>query len=130
MIRMKALKMIRMKALKMTRMKALKMIRMKALKMIRRKALNLYSKFSGGDEGEPQPGPSSASDAEELQASKGWLDWFVKWYQLRIGKSHGEATSADTKATEKYPEIFNKLIKENGFKPEHLFNMDETGFCS
>ena len=29
------------------------------IKMIRKKALNLYSKFSGGNEGEPQPGPSS-----------------------------------------------------------------------
>ena len=40
-------------------------------KMIHRKALNLYSKFSGRNEGEPQPGSSSASDAEEFQASKG-----------------------------------------------------------
>ena len=56
--------------------------------MIRKKALNLYSKFSGGNEGEPQPGPSPASDAKEFQASKGWFDRFVKRYQLRIGKSN------------------------------------------
>ena len=78
-------------------------------KMIRKKALNLYSKFSGGIEGEPQPGPSSASDSEEFQASKGWFDRFVKHYQLPIGKSHGKDASADTEAAEKYPEIFNQL---------------------
>ena len=53
-------------------------------KMIRRKALILYSKFNWGNEGEPQPGPSSASDAEEFQTNKSWLDRFVKRYQLRI----------------------------------------------
>ena len=96
-------------------------------KIIRKKALNLYSIFSGGNEGEPQPGPSSASYAEEFQASKGWFDRFVKCCQLRIRKSHGEAASADTEAAQKYPEIFNQLIKEKGFKPEQVFNMDETG---
>ena len=55
-------------------------------KLIRKKALNSYSKFCGGKEGEPQPGPSSASDAEELQASKRWFERFVKRYQLRIGR--------------------------------------------
>ena len=48
-------------------------------------------------------------------------------YHLRIGKSHGEAASAETEAAEKYPEIYDQLIKENGFKPEQVFNMDETG---
>ncbi|KAF2351011.1 DDE superfamily endonuclease domain [Trinorchestia longiramus] len=86
--------------------------------MIRKKALNIYSKYNGGNEGEPQPGPPTASDAEEFQASKGWFDRFVKCYQLRIGKSHGEATSADTEAAEKYPEAFKQLIKEKGFKPK------------
>ena len=95
-------------------------------KMIRKKALNLYYIFSGGNEGEPQPGPSSASDAEEFQASKGWLDRFVKRCRLCIRKSHGEAASVDTEAAVKYPEIFDQLIKEKGFKPEQIFNMDET----
>ena len=47
-------------------------------KVIRMKALNLDSKFSGEIEREPQPDPSSASDSEEFQASKGWFDRFVK----------------------------------------------------
>ncbi|GFU24965.1 hypothetical protein NPIL_385401 [Nephila pilipes] len=58
----------------------------------------------GGNEEEPQLGPSSASDAEEFQASKGWFDRLVKRYQLRIGKSYGEAASADIETAEKYPE--------------------------
>ena len=50
----------------------------------------------------------------------------MKRCQLRIGKYHGEAASADTEAAEKYPEIFNQLIKDKVFKPEQIFNMDET----
>ena len=95
-------------------------------KMIRKKAQNSFSKSSGGTEGESQPGPSSSSDADEFQASKGWLDWLVKRHQLLIGKFHGEAASADTKSAEKYPEIFDQLIKEKGHKPEQVSNMDET----
>ena len=83
--------------------------------------------MGGGDEGEPQPGPSSASDAEEFQASNGWFDRFVKRCQLGIRKPHGEAASAETEAAEKYPEILNQLIKEIGFKNEQVFNMDEIG---
>ena len=51
----------------------------------------------------------------------------MKRCQLRIGKSHGEVASADTEVAEKYHEIFDQLIKEKGFKPEQIFNMDETG---
>ena len=51
----------------------------------------------------------------------------MKRYQLRIGNTHGEAASADTEASEKYPKIFNQLIEEKGFMPEQVFNMDEAG---
>ena len=77
--------------------------------------------------GMKEPGPSSVSNAEEFHASKGWFDWFVKHYELQIGKSHKEAASEDTEAAEKYPKTFKQLIKEKGFKPEQVFNMDGTG---
>ena len=33
----------------------------------------------------------------------------------------------DTEAADKYPEIFDQLNKEEGFKPEQVCNMAETG---
>ena len=91
-------------------------------KIIQKKALKLHSQFTEG-----QPGPSTAADAEEFHASNGWFDRFLKRYQLRFGKSHGEAASADTEAAAKYPKDFKKLIEEKGYKPEQVFNMDKTG---
>uniref|UniRef100_A0A8C7Y8H1 DDE-1 domain-containing protein n=1 Tax=Oryzias sinensis TaxID=183150 RepID=A0A8C7Y8H1_9TELE len=74
---------------------------------------------------EPQPGPSTATDADEFRASKGWFDR-LRHYQIRSANFHGEATSADTDAAANYPETFKQLITENGYKPEQVFNMDET----
>lgn len=91
-------------------------------KIIQKKALRLYSQFTEG-----QPESSTAADVEEFHASRGWFDRFLKRYQLRFGKSHGEAASADTEAAAKYPEAFKKIIEEKGYKPEQVFNMDETG---
>uniref|UniRef100_A0A8C7WWU1 DDE-1 domain-containing protein n=1 Tax=Oryzias sinensis TaxID=183150 RepID=A0A8C7WWU1_9TELE len=74
----------------------------------------------------PQPGPSTATDADEFRASKGWFDRFVRRYQIRSAIFHGEAASADTDAAANYPETFKQLIMENGYKPEQVLNMDET----
>ena len=91
-------------------------------KIIQRKALKLYSQFT-----RRQSGASTAADDGEFRASNGWFDRFVKRYQLRFGKAHGEAASADTEVAAKYPEAFKKLVEEKGYKPEQVFNMDETG---
>uniref|UniRef100_A0A3P9I863 HTH CENPB-type domain-containing protein n=1 Tax=Oryzias latipes TaxID=8090 RepID=A0A3P9I863_ORYLA len=81
-------------------------------KMICTKARNLYAQFT--------------TDADEFRASKGWFDHFVRRYQIRSANFHGEAASADTDAAANYPETFKQLITENGYKPEQVFNMDET----
>ncbi|GFT67652.1 HTH CENPB-type domain-containing protein [Nephila pilipes] len=46
--------------------------------MIHKKALNLHYKFSGGNEGDPQSGPSSTPDAEKFEAIRGWCDCALK----------------------------------------------------
>jgi len=104
---------------------------------IREKARKLYRQFAGvagteGDDDEddpddPQPGPSTAADPIEFKASKGWFDRFQKRFNLKSVSLHGEAASADKEAAEKYPETFKAIIEEKGYRPEQVFNMDETG---
>uniref|UniRef100_A0A3Q3D7L5 DDE-1 domain-containing protein n=1 Tax=Hippocampus comes TaxID=109280 RepID=A0A3Q3D7L5_HIPCM len=76
----------------------------------------------------PQPGPSTSSEEPiEFLASKGWFDRFRKRYQLKSVSPHWESASADVEAARKYPETFKALIEEKGYKPEQVFNMNETG---
>ncbi|KAF7239066.1 Tigger transposable element-derived protein 1 [Varanus komodoensis] len=99
--------------------------------IIREKARKLYQQFTTGDntEGieEPQPGPSTAPEPENFQASKGWFDRFQKLFNIKSVYLHGEAASASKEAVEKYPETFRHIIEEKGYKPEQVFNIDETG---
>uniref|UniRef100_A0A8C5PZV7 DDE-1 domain-containing protein n=1 Tax=Leptobrachium leishanense TaxID=445787 RepID=A0A8C5PZV7_9ANUR len=73
------------------------------------------------------PGPSTAPDPQDFQASKGWFDRFQKRFNIKSVSLHGEAASADIDAAQKYPETFRHMIEEKGYKPEQVFNMDETG---
>ena len=94
--------------------------------IIRQKARSLYDRFAmAGDE--PQPSTSTATPAvEEFMASRGWFDRFQKRYNIRNVSLHGEAALADTEAASTYPATFKKIIEEKGFKPEQVYNMDET----
>uniref|UniRef100_A0A3B3TJJ8 DDE-1 domain-containing protein n=1 Tax=Poecilia latipinna TaxID=48699 RepID=A0A3B3TJJ8_9TELE len=61
-------------------------------------------------------------------ASKGWFDKFQKRFGLKSVSLHGEAASADTDGVEEYVNNkFKAIIEEGGYKPEQVFNMDETG---
>ncbi|XP_051786831.1 armadillo-like helical domain-containing protein 4 isoform X2 [Erpetoichthys calabaricus] len=75
--------------------------------LIRERARKLYQQFATGDDVEgtevPQPGPSTAPQPEDFQASKGWFDRFQKRFNIKSVFLHGEAASADKKASEKYP---------------------------
>ncbi|XP_051784731.1 tigger transposable element-derived protein 1-like [Erpetoichthys calabaricus] len=79
---------------------------------------------------DPQPGTSSDSPRKKWQfsASKGWFAKFQKRYGLKSVSLQGEAASADTIAAETYVnETFKKIISEGGYRPEKVFNMNETG---
>ncbi|XP_066953403.1 tigger transposable element-derived protein 1-like [Macrobrachium rosenbergii] len=95
--------------------------------VIRGKALQLYNKIVEEGTEEPQPGTSTSPDRGSFQASRGWFDKFAKRFNIRSVKLHGEAASADTEAAESYPETFKGIIQEMGYRPEQVFNMDETG---
>uniref|UniRef100_UPI00358EE15A tigger transposable element-derived protein 1-like n=1 Tax=Myxine glutinosa TaxID=7769 RepID=UPI00358EE15A len=107
---------------------------------IRTKAKKLHDSFAesgddhdGDEEDEDdnaEAGPSSASPTKQttFSASKGWFDKFQKRFGLRSVPLHGEAASADKAGAEEYVNnTFKTLIEEGGYRPEQVFNMDETG---
>ncbi|KAL2098487.1 hypothetical protein ACEWY4_004967 [Coilia grayii] len=99
--------------------------------VIRTKAKKLYETFADSeeqDDAEPRPS-TSASNAEPspFNASKGWFDNFQKRFGLKSVFLHGEAASADTAGAVAYVNNkFKAIIQEGGYKPEQVFNMDET----
>ncbi|KAI5100977.1 hypothetical protein C0J45_9963 [Silurus meridionalis] len=105
--------------------------------VIREKARQLYEQLAGEAsaqshaEDDPQPGTSKAPEEHiTFHASKGWFDRFQKRFQLKSVPLHGEAASADVEGAKKYPRTLKKsfaIIEDNGYLPEQVFNMDETG---
>lgn len=85
--------------------------------LIRDKAMRLYAHFK-------EPGEEHTEG--RFQASEGWFNKFKMRQSLHNIKIVGEAASADTAAAEKYPDEFLKLINDGGYKPEQVFNADET----
>jgi hypothetical protein len=64
----------------------------------------------------------------KFTASKGWFAWFKQRSQIHCKKINGEATSADIDATRAFTAEFKKIIKDNDFPLDPVFNMNETGF--
>lgn len=83
--------------------------------IIQEKAIRLYN--------------SLKSDNESLtfQASKGWFERFKKRFSLHNVKIVGESASADHAAASQYPTKLKEFIESEGYKPEQVFNADETG---
>ncbi|XP_062844657.1 tigger transposable element-derived protein 1-like [Trichomycterus rosablanca] len=100
--------------------------------IIREKAKKLYDRIvDAGDalDDDPQPGTSAEppSKRSEFTASKGWFEKFKKRFNLASVNLHGEAASADKVEAEKYvADTFKAIIEEGGYRPEQVFNMDET----
>nr|XP_032836090.1 tigger transposable element-derived protein 1-like [Petromyzon marinus] len=98
--------------------------------IIRTKAKKLYETFADSEEqDDAEPGSSkSAFHAEPspFNASKGWFDKIQQRFGLKSVSLHGEAASANTAGAEAYVNKC-KVIIEGGYKPDQVFNMDETG---
>lgn len=109
------------------------------------KARMLYENFavSDGEEGEDAGPSASAADTvgedarppasaadkvpSAFNASKGWFEKFKKRFGLKNVCLHGEMASADTAEAEAFVNNkFKAIIEEGGYKPEQVFNMDET----
>ena len=60
-------------------------------------------------------------------ASKGWFASFEQCSQIHCIKKSGEAASANIEATCTFTAEFKKIIEDNVFPPDTVFNVDETG---
>lgn len=89
--------------------------------MVREKAKRLYAHFK-----EPDSSCSGECTEGGFQASEGWFNKFKVRQSLHNIKIVGEAASADTAAAERYPEKCANLVTDGGYKPEQVFNADET----
>jgi len=65
-------------------------------------------------------------DDVEFTASSRWFQPFKNRYSLHNVKMSSESASADVKAAEEFLETLDKLIVEENYLPEQIFNMDET----
>ena len=96
------------------------------------KARILYQNFADSDrEEEEDAGPSTSAVhavPSAFNASKGWFENFKKRFGLKNVSLHGEMASANTAEAEAFVNNkFKAIIEEGGYKPEQVFNMDETG---
>uniref|UniRef100_UPI00358DF661 tigger transposable element-derived protein 1-like isoform X2 n=1 Tax=Myxine glutinosa TaxID=7769 RepID=UPI00358DF661 len=93
------------------------------LPVIRQKARTLWNSLRAQEKVEGK-GPR----AQTFTASRGWFDRFMQRTNLRNLHSMDEKVSADTAAAEAFTTMLKKIIKEGGFTPKQVFNIDETGF--
>ena len=63
----------------------------------------------------------------DFVASTGWFYNFKARHAFHSVKRSGEAKSADTDVAASYPDELRVIIEEGGYKPQQVFNMDETG---
>ncbi|KAM3924817.1 tigger transposable element-derived protein 1-like [Leptodactylus fuscus] len=70
---------------------------------------------------------SAKAHQDEFKGSHGWFEKFRKRTGIHSVVRHGEASSADTKAAEKFIMHFAKLVEEEGYVSQQIFNCDETG---
>ena len=66
-------------------------------------------------------------EIEAFKASNGWLQNFKKRYFLQRRNAHGESNSADLSGVELARRAVPKIIDDGNYKPEDVFNFDETG---
>lgn len=64
---------------------------------------------------------------EEFGASRGWFNRFKERANLHSIRVQGEAASADVSAANNFPKILKAIIDNEGYMPEQIFNVDETG---
>ena len=86
--------------------------------IMREKAKSLYGHYI---EDVPQ------EERKEFKASKGWLYSFVQRFNLKNLKVTGESASADKEAADAFLPHLKDIIEEKGYRPEQVFNCDETG---
>ena len=67
------------------------------------------------------------SPVPKFVANTGWFWKFKTHYGFHNVKHLGEAKSINEDAAASYPDRLRAIIEEGGYKPQQVFNMDETG---
>ena len=65
--------------------------------------------------------------SDSFVATKGWLTNFKNRHVIRQLKLEGESLSADAKAAADFKKEFIKLLQEEGYSRNRIYNADETG---
>ncbi|XP_066943489.1 tigger transposable element-derived protein 1-like [Macrobrachium rosenbergii] len=60
-------------------------------------------------------------------ASAGWFHRFKNCHNFHSVKISGEAASADAKGAAKFKDILQKIVIDEGYLPEQILNVNETG---
>lgn len=81
--------------------------------LIQEKAIHLNKLLNGGE--------------SSFVASSGWLDRWKRRHGVRQLTITGEKLSADLVAGKEYVDQLNKLITEDKYSPQQIYNADETG---
>ena len=67
------------------------------------------------------------ADAENFKASNGWLTRFKARHGIRNVQLRGEILSADSSVVAPFREELTKVMTDEGYSLDQLFNADETG---
>ncbi|GFX56367.1 tigger transposable element-derived protein 1 [Trichonephila clavipes] len=70
--------------------------------------------------------PSSSTEELEFKATTGWFIKFKRRSRIKHVLMHGESACADKEATE-YCLKFQEFIEKERYRPQQIFNCDETG---
>ncbi|GFS40186.1 hypothetical protein TNIN_234931 [Trichonephila inaurata madagascariensis] len=88
--------------------------------IIQEKAREIFEKLK-------EQTPGSSSEELEFKATTGWFTKFKRRSVIKHVLMHGESASADKEAIEKYCLKFQEFIETEGYRPQQIFNCDETG---
>jgi hypothetical protein len=72
-------------------------------------------------------GHSTAEAEEEFKGSREWFEKFKRRSGIHSVIRHGEEASANKEEAEKFAREFQEWTIIHGYKPEQVFNCDETG---
>uniref|UniRef100_UPI00358FE200 tigger transposable element-derived protein 1-like n=1 Tax=Myxine glutinosa TaxID=7769 RepID=UPI00358FE200 len=97
--------------------------------LIHEKAKLIYDQLSGtgGASTSDALSDNGTNSATSFTASRGWFHRIKERYCLKNVKLSGERASADHEVAKVFPAQLTRLIEEKGYRPEQVFNADETG---
>lgn len=86
----------------------------------------MYERLTSAETSTSTDGPTATTHPEFI-ASKGRFNRFKRQFSLHNLKIIGESGSVDHVLVAAIPATLDKIIQEKGYKPEQVWNMDETG---